>query len=72
MRPLELPTATIPAPIKITYSMFISLHVDFMEGINDDFKEGNEGINDLISAGREMNYQMNYGREMNKCVCFSL
>ena len=35
-----------------------------MEGINDDFKEGNEGINDLISAGREMNYQMNYGREM--------
>ena len=36
-----------------------------MEGINDDFKEGNEGINDLISAGCEKNYQMNYGREMN-------
>ena len=36
-------------------------HVDFIEGINDDFKEGN----DLISAGREMNYQINYGREMN-------
>ena len=25
-------------------------HVDFMEGINDDFKEGN----DLISDGREI------------------
>ena len=32
-----------------------------MEGINDGFKEGN----DLILAGREMNYQMNYGGEMN-------
>ena len=32
-----------------------------MEGINDDFKEGN----DLISACREMNYQMNYSHEMN-------
>ena len=31
---------------------------------NDDFKEGNEGINDFISASREMNYQLNYGREM--------
>ena len=43
---------------------------DFMEGINDDFKEGNEGIND----GREMNYQINYGSEMNylttsNCLC---
>ena len=29
-----------------------------MEGIYDDFEEGNvKGINDLISAGREMNYQ---------------
>ena len=37
---------------------------DFIEGINDNFKEGNEGINDLISASREMNYQLNYGREM--------
>ena len=31
-----------------------------MEGINDDSKEGNEGINDLISAGREMNYQTTF------------
>ena len=36
-----------------------------IKGINDDFKEGNKGINYLISDGRKMNYQMNYGPEMN-------
>ena len=40
-----------------------------MEGIYDDFEEGNEGINDLISAGREMNYQTTSNFEYSTYLC---